>query len=166
MPVYLFTYHSYRSWMPNRKRGFVQRGRGLQPANPRLHAAYEEAAKHTAFRFNHEIQRLVIETTLDVCQRREWICYAAGSDPSHVHVLVGWCTSAPFEEVRGKIRNIISLNISKHLQTTGRPWLADGSSRKRVQERQHFNYLITKYLPDHPGWTWSREGGWVAPRSG
>jgi hypothetical protein len=34
MPVYLFTYHAYRSWMPDRPEGFVQEGRGIEAPNP------------------------------------------------------------------------------------------------------------------------------------
>ena len=44
MPVYLFTYHAYQSWMPDRARGFVQKGRGIQPPNEALAAAYRQAA--------------------------------------------------------------------------------------------------------------------------
>ena len=40
MPVYLFTYHAYQSWMPDRGRGFVQKGRGIQPTNALLAHAY------------------------------------------------------------------------------------------------------------------------------
>ena len=44
MPVFHFTYHTYRSWMPDRDEGFVQEHRGWQPKNEKLSKAYAEAA--------------------------------------------------------------------------------------------------------------------------
>lgn len=37
MPVYLFTFHAYRSWREDNPNGYVQRGRaGIQPPNKAL----------------------------------------------------------------------------------------------------------------------------------
>ena len=31
MPVYLFTFHAYGSWLPDNPRGYVRRKEGIQP---------------------------------------------------------------------------------------------------------------------------------------
>jgi hypothetical protein len=49
MPVYLFTYHAYQSWLPDNRRGFVQEHQGVQPTNGRLAAAYRKAASHPPY---------------------------------------------------------------------------------------------------------------------
>ncbi|MEX2388629.1 MAG: hypothetical protein WD534_12190, partial [Phycisphaeraceae bacterium] len=70
MPVYLFTYHSYRSWSPRNPRGFVQDvEEGIQPLSEPLAQAYDESAKHAAVLFDASIQRFLIEQSMDICQR-------------------------------------------------------------------------------------------------
>jgi hypothetical protein len=39
----------------------------------------------------------------------------------------------------------------------GGHWFVKEGSRKWVRSRGHFDYLLTEYLPDHPGVFW-REG--------
>jgi hypothetical protein len=31
MPCYLFTWHAYATWLPDRKQGYVEKGRGILP---------------------------------------------------------------------------------------------------------------------------------------
>jgi hypothetical protein len=69
-----------------------------------------------------------------------------------------------WEDVRGELKNILSLELSKRAGITGRPWFAEGASRKHVTRREHFNCLVDAYLPDHPGWRWDEHFGWTAPR--
>ncbi|MHC4177581.1 MAG: hypothetical protein ACYSWU_08745, partial [Planctomycetota bacterium] len=90
MPVYLFTYHAYRSWMPDRPKGFVQEGRGIQPPDARLAKSYAEAATHPPFQFAPDVQRFLIATSLNVCQRRNWRLHAGAAKPTHLHLLVSW----------------------------------------------------------------------------
>ena len=73
--------------------------------------------------------------------------------------------NARWEDVRGKLKNIMSLELSKHDDTFGRPCFVDGSSRKQVEKNKHFEYLMETYLPDHGGWRWSERRGWMEPRS-
>jgi len=35
-----------------------------------------------------------------------------------------------------------------------RKWFSGGASRKRVRDRDHFDYLMTDYLPSHRGAFW------------
>ena len=32
------------------------------------------------------------------------------------------------------------------------------------KERRHFDYLMKTYLPDHPGWGWYEDRGWIEPK--
>jgi hypothetical protein len=41
------------------------------------------------------------------------------------------------------------------LNAPGRRWFVADGSRKRVHNRDHLTYLITEYLPDHPGLFWT-----------
>jgi REP element-mobilizing transposase RayT len=161
MPAYLFTYHAYRSWMPDRVERFVQRGKGLQPANELLAKSYVELAMHPPFVFDAEIQRFLIETVLDVCERRGWRLHGVATDPSHLHVLASWNGDTPWKAVRGKIRKIISLERSKRHEQPGRKWLSTDSSRKKVKDRNHFDHLMQTYLPNHRGLKWFEHRGWV-----
>ncbi len=60
MPAYLFTYHAYRSWNADNPRGFVQRGKGIQPPNHNLARAYDAVAGAAPMIFGREHQRILI----------------------------------------------------------------------------------------------------------
>ena len=161
MPVYLFTYHAYRSWLPDRPEGFVQKGGRLEPPNRKLAAAYANAANHPPFSFDGDTQRLLIETTLDVCSRRDWRLRGVAAETTHLHVLVSWQDTTRWQDVRGKIRNICSLELSKKHKQYGRPWFVEGASRKRVRNHRHFEHLINTYLPNHRGLQWFEDRSWI-----
>lgn len=72
MPVYLFTIHAYQSWMPDNPRGFVERGKGIQPPNKNVAKAYRAAATESPFLFGEFEQRVLAWIVWDCCQRRDW----------------------------------------------------------------------------------------------
>lgn len=164
MPVYFFTYHAYGSWMPDHPRGYAQEGEGYQPTNDELADAYRDAQKFEAVEFDAETERFLIEVVMDVCTRRAWCLHGAATEPSHLHALVSWRDGKRWRDVRGKIKNILSLELSKRFGTKGRPWFVVGASRKRVKERAHFDYLMVTYIPKkHRGWRWTEKLGWIEP---
>lgn len=154
MPVYLFTYHAYRSWQPSDPRGFVQEGQGVQQPNDELARAYDDAADQPAVQFDHTLQAHLIEIAYDVCSRRQWQLHGAATEPTHLHVLVSWADESEWSHVRGKIRNIISTELAKRYASPGRKWFSQGASRKRVRNKDHFDYLMGTYLPKHGGRQW------------
>ena len=165
VPVYFFTYHAYRSWMPDHKRGFVKEGEGYLPPNPKLAKAYRDVAKFPPVEFDHDTEKLLIEVAQDVCGRRDWHFHGGATEPSHFHALVSWRGNHRWQDVRGKIRNILSLELSKRAGTTGRPWFVQKASRKRVRDRDHFDYLMKTYiLKKHRGWRWTEIVRWVPPK--
>ena len=161
MPVYLFTYHAYRSWMPDRPEGFVQEGQGVEAPNPRLAESYTEAAGHLPFQFEPATQRFLIVSAIDVCRHRDWRLHGGATEPTHLHLLLSWRDHARWQDLRGKIRNILSLELSKREGVKGRPWFSKGASRKKVRNREHFDYLMREYLPKHNGVKWFEDRGWV-----
>jgi hypothetical protein len=161
MPVYLFTYHAYRSWMPDRARGFVQKGRGIQPTNDALADAYRRAAHDEAYEFDAPAQILLISKARAVCVGDGWRLHGAVSEPTHLHAVVSWPDEGlAFTRVRGRIKNLLSLDLSRRAGVTGRPWFADGGSRRRVKDEAHLAYLLDVYLPRHGGVQWFEGRGW------
>ncbi len=67
MPCYVFTYHAYGTWMPDREEGFVRRRKGVLPTDPQLAQQYRQDARETVVAFDGRVQQLVIEElqTLD-----------------------------------------------------------------------------------------------------
>ena len=147
--------------MPDRPEGFVQEGRGIQAPNPPLAETYAEAAKHPPFQFVPEVQRVLIAVAIDVCRRRNWRLHAGATESTHLHLLLSWRDDVRWQDVRGKIRNILSLELSKLHGVKGKPWFSEGASRKRVRNRKHFDYLMQEYLPKHQGIKWFQDRGWV-----
>lgn len=165
MPCYLFTFHTYRSWMPDHPRGFVQKGKGIQPTNPELSASYRNAASNEPFEFDKPTQRFVIDVVRDMGIRHGWRIHFVACEPTHVHILASWGSQENWPRVRARIKNIVSLELSKRSGQLGRKWLSRGGSRKRVKDRKHFDYLATVYLPRHRGETWCESGSEVRVES-
>ena len=156
MPAYLFTFHAYRSWNADNPRGFVQRGKGIQPPNHNLARAYDAVAVAAPMIFRREHQRILIWVGSDVCARRGWRLHFTATEPTHVHYLVSWRGSEPWDQVSTRIKNIASLMLGRKLQHKRR-WFSKSGSRKRVRDREHLLYLTNEYLPRHSGLKW-REG--------
>jgi hypothetical protein len=162
MPVYLFTFHAYQSWMPDRARGFVQKGKGIQPANKSMAEAYRNAAKHEPFEFDALTQCRLIWKARAVCSGDGYRLHGAATELTHLHAVVSWFDETLiFSKVRGRIKNLMSLDLSRRAGVTGRPWFAEASSRRRVEKSQHLRHLLDAYLPKHDGAGWYEDRGWV-----
>ena len=61
MPCYLFTWHTYGSWLPDRPEGYVHWLRGLQPTSPPLAVRYDEQQKETVVLLDEEHQLATID---------------------------------------------------------------------------------------------------------
>jgi hypothetical protein len=157
MPCYLFTYHAYGSWMPDRKQGYVKRRRGILSTDVAMAEKYRTSMKESAVIFGSVTQLAIIDSLIDSQKRQEFECYYIATDSTHVHILLGWRDEREWLHMR----SIIKCSISRRLnQECGRrTWLVEGGSRKRVKDRAHFDYLVTRYLPRHDGWKWTPERG-------
>jgi hypothetical protein len=162
MPVYLFTYHAYQSWLPDHRRGYVKKGAGIQAPSTHLADAYRAEAKYPPFLFDSLTQYYLILKAQSVCIDDEYRLHGAGSESTHLHMVVSWRDDLlPYSKVRGRIKNLMSLDMSRRAGITGRPWFSVGGSRKRVNDLNHLRYLLDKYLPNHRGVGWYEDRGWV-----
>jgi hypothetical protein len=62
-----------------------------------------------------------------------------------------------WQYVRDKLKNILSLFLGRLAGQQGKRWFVADGSRKRVNDRDHFDYLVQRYLPKHRGVFW-KEG--------
>jgi REP element-mobilizing transposase RayT len=154
MPVYHFTLHAYRSWTPAHRRGYVRRGKGILPTDPKMAQVYARAAKQPPVIFTTQIQKILVEVAQAECMAQHWRLHAAATDKTHVHFLVSWKNFIPWNDVVNRLKNILSYRLGRDLATTGRQWFVRGQSRRRVIDRRHFEYLVQKYFPKHNGLGW------------
>jgi hypothetical protein len=78
-----------------------------------------------------------------------------GTDPTHGHFLISWKEFTAWNDVSDKLKNLLSLFLGRLAKETGRRWFGAQQSRKRVTTREHFDYLVTRYLPEQRGLSWS-----------
>ncbi|HEX3599315.1 MAG TPA: hypothetical protein VHU84_04190 [Lacipirellulaceae bacterium] len=79
------------------------------------------------------------------------------TESTHLHVLVSWTLDRKWDVVRAKLRESLSRRLNREVGR--RLWFSKSPSRKRVKDRQHFNYLVEVYLPKHSGWKWTEGVG-------
>lgn len=149
MPCYLFTYHAYGSWMPDRTAGYVRRKAGVLVADRQMAACYRKNLKGGVVEFSEEVQQLLISAICDACRHLEARCHAIATDPSHIHVLVSWRGSQDWQRTSKSIKHRLTQELNG--QHAKRKWFSKGASRKQVKDRQHFDYLMQVYLPRHRG---------------
>ena len=116
---------------------------------------YDARAKFEPVRFTEPIQEVLILGTREVCLRKGWRLHGIATDASHFHCVVSWARFLEWAEVRKRIKNVLSKYIGIALEQRGRQWFVREGSRKRVTNREHFEHLLRKYLPDHRGLCWS-----------
>ena len=86
-----------------------------------------------------------------------WRLHFAATEQTHVHYLISWPDQQSWQAVSNRLKNVASLMLGRKTNSPGRDWFVRHGSRKRVRDRQHFDYLINTYLPRHRGLCW-RDG--------
>ena|SRR5688572_14251468 len=161
MPVYLFTFHGYRTWMPDHRRGCTQRKKGYLPTDPKMARDYKRRAKRSETTFDEALSRALLAELIDLCPKISCRLHAGTVELTHVHALVSW------KHVRGwmSVRKSLKTSLAKRLKTVGDDVsLSRGGSRKHVEDKDHFEYLMQTYLPRHVGVAWYEDRGWVVQR--
>lgn len=158
MPCYLFTFHAYGTWMPDRKTGYVRRKQGLLPPDHEQARDYRQRAIEDTATFDHATQRLLIEETRTAGAKQQFRVHYISSDPTHIHILVSWPDDRPWLKVRTGIKASLARRLNREVQERSN-WFVDGASRRQVTDDDHFGHLVNNYLPSHRGWKWCEGGG-------
>ena len=153
MAVYVLTFHAYRSWLPDRPQGYVRRGKGIQAPDKKMAELYKRDAKHPAMRFDAQMQEILVTTTRSICAKRAWRLHQGRTTTTHVHALVSWREFVEWKSVSNTLKRCLGAELRKSLDRRG-PWFSRSSSRKRVRDERHFEYLMDEYLPKHGGACW------------
>ena len=153
MPVYLFTFHTYRSWMPDHRRGYVKRDRGILPPDPAMASAYARRARFDRLVLDIPSRQVALDALQRICNqpaRTTWQLHQAVAVFNHIHALVSWRDATDSLRVRAVLHRAITVDVRDALGLPqGRPVLARGGSRKPVRTRDHFDRLSLRYLPSH-----------------
>ncbi|MEM6393584.1 MAG: hypothetical protein AAF797_12480 [Planctomycetota bacterium] len=152
MPVYLFTYHAYASWMPDHPRGYVHRTQGLKKTDREMAAAYRAKQRESRAVFDRPVQEVVVATAREAASALDAKLYGVATDRTHVHVLLSWEHEQAWKSMRRSVRYAMTLALNRAI--CKRTWFSEQASRKRVKGHDHFDYLLLAYLPDHRGVGW------------
>ena len=166
MPVYLLTSHAYRSWREDHPLGYVQRRQGLKGPSEALAQHRAARAKHEPVRFEAGIQHLLHRTVDVIARENEVRLHACATCPTHVHTLISFrspactcgasehcfpdCNAREFAEgAITRLKRKMGQALAKAKGTVGRPYFSRGWDLTPVRGREHFDYLMEVYLPDH-----------------
>ena len=146
MAVFLFTYHGYGTWMPDRDEGFARRGTGILPPSREFMLMYQRDIKGVPVEFNDAHQKALIAEAQVAAEKQQFRLHHIATESTHVHVLMSWKDDRPWLRMRSALKSSFSVR---------RQWFVDYASRRYVHDQEHFDYLVHVYLPEHGGWKWS-----------
>jgi REP element-mobilizing transposase RayT len=153
--VGFFTWHAYKSWLPDRPEGYVRRGDGVLPTDPERADQYGRNSNQDGLIFDERVQQAMIHAILAAAEHQRLRIHSVGTDNTHLHVLASWHDDRAIDKVAARLR----YSITRHLNQTffTRSWLGEGGHTEHVENRGHFEHLINVYIPKHAGLKW-REG--------
>lgn len=154
VPVHLFNFHGYRTWMPDHARGYTRHGEGVLPPDADMAGNYHRRAKFNRVLFDERRQGVVVHAALEVGRTIGIDVHYAVCVSTHAHVVVGWRDGRSWEQLYDRMKRIIGFKLAKAEGVPGRRWLAARRAGKRVQDARHLRHLMTVYLPGHRGVTW------------
>jgi REP element-mobilizing transposase RayT len=157
MPCYLFTYHTYGSWLPDHPKGFVIRKAGVQLTHVALAQTYRQRMTQSEVALLEKHQLTVIKAIQAAAKHIGCRAHFVATNPTHIHVLTSWRDNKGWKQKRNSYKRRITISLKSEFEQ--RNWLSDNASRNRVSDREHFVYLMTTYLPGHRGSKWSERTG-------
>jgi hypothetical protein len=158
MSVALFTFHGYGTWMPDHERGYVKRDSGVLPPDPEMAENYRRKQNRDAVTFADEHGRVISDAIQTACDKEGWRLHYCITVETHVHPLVSWKDeSTPIDRVYNRLKQAAGFALAQHFRTNGQPYFSrgGGEDRKPVVDEEHFEHLMTRYLPDHHGYTFN-----------
>ena len=157
MSCYHFTFRGHGTWMPDEDDGYVTRDEGHLPQDVVMATRYRDSMVEDEVEFTEDHEKTMIDEVHVAAAKQSFRVHYVATEPTHIHILVSWKDERPFEKLRASIRQSISRRLGKDYER--RTWLSEGGSRRKVSSQEHFDYLVTTYLPKHGGWKWSEEKG-------
>ncbi len=152
MPCYLFTFHAYGTWLPDRKRGYVRRdGQGIHEQNLELADKYKEQMTQDVVRFDRALQTRIIESLQETTSFQGLRLHGVATDTSHVHMLISWKDDRKWDSIRRSLKHALTTHLN-HIKK--QQWFTRAGSRKQVKDQEHFDYLMLRYLRSHKGVQW------------
>jgi REP element-mobilizing transposase RayT len=131
MPCYLFTFHAYGTWLPDRKRGFVRRdGQGIHEQNLELADKYKKQMMQDVVRFDREVQIKIVEALQETSLFQKLRLHGIATDASHVHLLVSWKDDRKWDSIRRSLKHALTSHLN---QIKKQQWLTRAGSRKHVK---------------------------------
>jgi len=118
MPCYLFTFHAFGTWMPDREEGFVRRDQGILPPNEELAQQYRKRSKEEEVVFDSRLQLLLIEETRIACEKQRYRSHCVATEPTHVHALVSWPDERPWLKIRNGLKIVAYATVESRCATT------------------------------------------------
>lgn len=160
MPVYLLTFHAYRSWRPDHPQGYTRRREGIVPPDPVAAAAYDQRALHPPIRFDDVAQQIIIRSLMDTASSSHWRVHYALATANHVHGLFSDPMFLDPSRALSPLKRRAGRDLSAHFNQPG-PWFGRGGSRKRITDPGHYHHLVNVYLPRpaHRGWHFQEQKG-------
>ena len=155
MPCYHFTFHAFGTWMPDKKKGYVKRKKGVLPHDVAMAQQYRANQKQSTVYFSKSHQKEITATLHVAGQHLDAVIHCIAIEPTHFHVIVSWSHEKTCDKMRRSIRS--SLTRSLNAKFGKREWFVKSPSRKHVKDHDHFCYLIREYLPSHRGYFWLRD---------
>jgi REP element-mobilizing transposase RayT len=144
--------------MPDHKRGYTRRGKGYLPRDEKMAQNYERKAAHDPTIFDDALARELIEEFRESCPKIDCRLHGSSTEPTHIHGLVSWKHQRHWMSVRKSLKTSLTKRLKGIADDIG---LSKSASRKRVRDRDHFDYLMETYLPGHHGLAWYEDRGWV-----
>ena len=157
MPCYLFTYHAYGSWLPDHPEGFVHWKEGPQSPDDNLGDSYRKNMKQAEAEFGESLQLLLISELIAAKRFQRFRLHAVSTESSHLHALVSWPDHRSPSQISESMKKSLTLGLKK--KVAERTWFSKGVNERHVKDLEHFEYLMTKYLPSHSGWKWDERQG-------
>jgi len=141
MPCFLFTYHAYGSWLPDRDDGYVHWREGLQKRDDSLATAYKRKMKvagTSAVVFDDAIQRWLIDELRTASKFQRFRLHAAATEDTHVHAITSWGDERTPLLQSKQIKKSLSLRLT--MEASKQKWLAKGGNERRVKDQEHLTW--------------------------
>ncbi|MFG0249519.1 MAG: hypothetical protein ACF8OB_11590, partial [Phycisphaeraceae bacterium JB051] len=87
-------------------------------------------------------------------EKLELRVHGIGTDTTHLHILASWADERTWDALRQRLKRALTYQLN---DLNKQHWFTRAGSRKRVKDREHFEYLISEYIPKHQGEKWFEE---------